>query len=122
MNNEMKETLCRTIEKIEDAKHLKNILDIIIDNNKDINITENDNGLFLYFHNLKTITYTLLIEYIKNNKCLTSPKINKKYFEYEKKDFPYESTSKLRYNNYEKEIVKKRKYEEDLKKFNNLFI
>ena len=120
MNNEKKEQLSRTISKIEDAQHLKNILDIIIDNNKDINITENENGIYLFFHNLKTPTYKLLIEYIKNNKCLTSPKINKKYFEYDNNKY-YESKKKLKFTNMEMEIIKKCQYIEDLNKFNSLF-
>lgn len=117
------EKLSQQIQKIKNKQALENIRDIIIDNNKNINITENSRGIYLCFNQLSNETYIKLDKYIK------------KYFDNLKEDndtseYPsiitshdgsnYDNNSKLKFSNKEKNLIKKRLYDKALQKNSEL--
>lgn len=59
------EKLVDNISKIKNRSHLETIRDIIVQCNPSVQITENNNGLFLRFESLKTETYTKIISFLK---------------------------------------------------------
>lgn len=117
------EKLVNKISKIRKKIYLEKIRDIIIECNPNIKITENTNGLFFHFHNLTTETY--------DNISLLLKKIDKKKKSYDN-DFvstecPYRSSSidntfdtKIKYSNREKNIIKRKIYDQALDLNNSL--
>lgn len=59
------EKIVDSISKIKKKSYLEKIRDIIIDNNPNIKITENTNGLFFHFDNLTNNTYKEIEIYIR---------------------------------------------------------
>ncbi len=122
------EKLSQKIQKIKKKKNLEEIRDIIIDNNSELNITENSYGIYLCFNQLTPKTFQKLEKYVKNyfdiekhNKTSSTYNIpysstneeeNTKYLP---NDFLYDQNSRLKFSNKEKNLIKKRLYDKALK-------
>jgi hypothetical protein len=116
----MKERLAEKISKITNKKDIISIFKIIYENNTSIisNITENNNGLHMFFHNLSDITYEKLHKKIKSiNKkrkyFIDSDSCNTdEYKPYSNDEFPSQKgiKPKLKFSNKEKNILNKIKY------------
>lgn len=121
---EMKQQLTSEIEKLQKKRHFVNILRIIKSNNPNIELTENKNGIFLFFDNLTDKTYIDINTYLQNIK-------NKKKNEKIDTDLLLSLTetdtidTKLKFSNKEKSLIKKKMYNnvvdiqnEEAKEFN----
>jgi len=117
------EKLSQKIKKIKKKKILEKIKDIIIDNNPNINITENSYGIYLCFNELTNDTFIKLDKYIK--KYLSEENVTKTISEnnniinsinnnYSKNDYFFEDNSRLKFSNKEKNLLKKRLYDKAL--------
>jgi len=117
------EKLSQKIKKIKKKKILETIRDIIIDNNPNINITENSYGIYLCFNELTNDTFIKLDKYIK--KYLSEENVTKTISEnnniinsinnnYSKNDYFFEDNSRLKFSNKEKNLLKKRLYDKAL--------
>lgn len=105
------------IENVKNKKFHHKIFDIIYAENKDIN--QNSNCTFMYFHNLKDATYTLLENELKNIKKKKPKKFAlEKYVPYSSEDFPSQVgiAPKLKYSNREKNLIKKKRYNKNINK------
>ncbi len=122
------EKLSQRIQKIKKKKNLEEIRDIIIENNSDINITENSYGIYLCFNQLTQKTFQKLEKYVKNyfdieknNKTSSAYNIpysstnDEENVKYSTNDFLYEQNSRLKFSNKEKNLIKKRLYDKALK-------
>lgn len=113
----------RDIEKIKNKKFLNEVRNIILTFNPNISITKNENGIYLYFHNLKHQTYTALTTHIKKYKSLNEinkvESIDSDCITYSNIDYPFEGNSKLKYSNREKNIIKRKMYDFELKTQNH---
>lgn len=120
-NFEDKKVIARRIEKLcetPNKKELEKICDIIVEHNPNIQITSTNNGIFIEFHNLKNETYISLQKYFDSfnttNTCNTDSceknDSQSEYKPYVTEEYPYEDISKLRFNNKEKNMLKKQKY------------
>lgn len=113
---EKKKKLADRISKLKRKQDMVNILEIIYQDNKDI--TENQNGLFMFFHNLDNSTYYKIENYLKTlvKKKSEDTTSDKEYTSYEKSEFPDQETlsPKLKYSNKEKNIIKRQRYEDKL--------
>jgi len=113
--------LAKRINKITKKKHLINIFKIIQDNNAEF--TENDNGVFILFHNLPNDAYLKIEEYVndvynnhqqkKLNNELTTNTIDN----FTNSDSSLDNNNNININNKllsnkEKIILKRKKYEE----------
>jgi hypothetical protein len=119
---EKRKRLADKISKIKRKEHLVKVLEIIYQDNKDI--SENDNGLFLFFHKLNNGTYhkiDLFLRSISKKKTsdeniseTTSDK--KEFSSYIKNEFPDQEKldPKLKYSNKEKNLIKRQRYTEHL--------
>jgi hypothetical protein len=128
---EKKKRLAEKIEKITEKKYLLEIRNIIIQNNPTLEITKNNNGLFMKFQSLSDKTYDEIEKLIN--------KINKHRIKISlSEDIPDEKKSsesgdkaiitetlpkrshdvskKLRLTNTENQILNRRKYEKELMK------
>jgi len=126
---EMKQQLANEIEKIRKKKYLINILKIIKMKNPDIEITENKNGIFIFFNDLTNETYNDLKTYIiqlKEKKEKTLDSVDSNIFLTVSET---ETNTKLKYSNREKSLIKKKLYDnvvssqnEDAKKYKKKLI
>ena len=125
-NYELKKELAKEIEKIKKKKYLLNILKIIFENEPNKKFIENDNGIFMFFHNYKNETYIKIKNYIKkikNNKKNTTSEDSITLSE--NKYIPYESDNanmsnlkinSIRLSNKEKNLIKRKVFSNNLKK------
>ncbi len=122
------EKLSQKIQKIKKKKNLEEIRDIIIINNKKLNITENSYGIYLCFNQLSDETFIKLDKYIKkyndseknvlsastfNISC--TPTNDNENSGYSNNNYLYDQNSRLKFSNKEKNLIKKRLYDRALK-------
>jgi hypothetical protein len=121
------EKLSQKIQKIKRKKNLEDIRDIILENNKNLKITENSYGIYLCFNQLSSDTYSKLDKYVKkyfemeltNKKTssftipLSSQNEDDKYSNND--NYIYDGNSRLKFSNKEKNLIKKRLYDKALK-------
>lgn len=142
---EKKQILVKQISKLKKKDMIK-ILEIIYADNK--NITENQNGLFMYFNKLNDSTYEKIESYLKSVKKANELKetneikeINElkesekeidetndtqnqeknKFITYAKNEFsdtPTQLQQKIKYSNREKNIIKRKRYNEQISENN----
>jgi len=125
-----KKKLAEKIMKIQNKDQLLKIKKIIFDENPSLSVVKNSTGILLYFQNLKTSTYYKLENYISNNtlkKCIKKmnniESIENTIFS----DLNVSSSenissikqSEYKYSNKEKNIIKRKNYEETLNKINS---
>ena len=120
-NYEKKKRLAEKISRIKKKKDLIKIFEIIYEENKQI--SENNNGIFMFFHNLSEKAYQNVEQYLKNMKkrrteartesdlsektnTVCSPKDDMTELE--------NLSPKLRYSNREKNIIKRLRYDETI--------
>lgn len=125
-DSEKKKRLANRISKVKNKKHLVHIYEIISKNN--VNITENNNGMYMYFQDLSNSTYKELDIYLKsirkntesNNETLSTEK--KEYTPYTQDEFPDQEYlgAKLKYSNKEKNIVKKKLFNQHMSNNKNV--
>jgi len=114
-----KKRLADKISTIKKKEYLFRILNIIKDETN--SITSNNNGLFMYFHNLSDITYDkisdIIEEYDSEYDCLDKEyKIfvtKASYKPYSTDDLPSQTTMspKLKYSNKERNLLKRKHYD-----------
>ncbi len=126
------EKLSPKIQKIKRKKNLEDIRDIIINNNPELNVTENSNGIYLCFNQLSNDTFLKVDKYVKkyfeneaNKKISTDMAItitstvteddNNKVTSYIQENYLYDDNSRLKFSNKEKNLIKKRLYDKALK-------
>ena len=121
------EKLSQKIKKLKKKKYLEEIRDIIITNNPKLNITENSYGIYLCFNELTNDTFIKLEKYVK--KCLELEEVKKNNSDFnfinsfqsdkneEKKNHNnfFDTNSRLKFSNKEKNLLKKRLYDKALK-------
>lgn len=120
--HDKKKKLAEKISKIKKKEVLVKIFEIIYADNK--NITENNNGLFMFFHKLQDSTYEKLENYIKElnnkrqlNKSTTLTESDstekKEFIPYSKDEFPAQDGMgpKLKFSNKEKNLIKRKRYD-----------
>jgi hypothetical protein len=110
------------IEKIKNKKILSDIKDIILSINPDISITKNANGIYLCFNDLIPDTYSKLFDIIKKVKNNLNDGLTNESdgVNYSTTEFPFEGNSKLKYSNKEKNLIKRKLYEQELKIQNSI--
>ncbi|ARF09229.1 hypothetical protein Catovirus_2_178 [Catovirus CTV1] len=113
------EKLADKINKIRKKKYLEEIRDIIINNNPNIKITENSNGLFFHFHNLTDDTYSKINSFLKKinrakRSLETSDILSSEHMPYSNEENPFAADSKLKYSNKEKNLIKRKNYDNEL--------
>jgi hypothetical protein len=120
MNNnytyEQKEKLARRINKIKNKSKLIDVLKIIQKDSSYDGMTENNNGIFMLFHNLSNDTYYKIEKYLKKNfnnasdeqftDSQSTNNIENSYMN----DFDLDNQSKFKYSNKEKCIIKRKLY------------
>lgn len=125
-SSDKKKRLADKISKLKKKEDMVKILEIIYEDNK--NITENQNGLFMFFHKLNEQTYYKIEQYIKkiNKRHMSEDRSDalsdkKEYKSYSADDFPEQEklNPKLKYSNKEKNIIKRQRYDEHLNNENN---
>ena len=124
---EKKKRLAEKISKVKRKEDMVKIFEIIYQDNK--NITENQNGLFMFFHKLNDSTYHKIDLFLRSttskkktldgNNTTTSEcrsENTKEYTSYVKNDFPDQESlnPKLKYSNREKNLIKRQRYDEHL--------
>ena len=123
---EKKKRLADKISKVKNEKDMLNMLEIIYEDNK--NITENQNGLFMMFHNLNDSTYYKLDAYLKSiakKRRLTSSASDsisekKEYQSYIKEDLEDNRINPhMKYSNKEKNLIKRNRYDNLIKSENS---
>lgn len=124
--------LANKISKIKRKRTLVRIYEIIIETpgNDNVCSTQNNNGLFMYFHKLNEETYRAIENYLtlldKKKSCDINPissedNVFEKYTPYSQDDFPTQKGIglKLKYSNREKNIIKRRRYDKNISAQNN---
>jgi hypothetical protein len=119
--HEKKKKIADKITKITNKKDQLRLFKIIYEDNKQI--TENNNGLFMFFHKMNNQTYLKLekeLKKINKKKKYYIDSVNSESFSTEKKeytpytleDFPSQKgiSPKLKYSNKEKNLLKIQKY------------
>lgn len=108
---EQKERLMTLINGINKKKYYIKIYKIIKDNNPTIEITENDNGILLFFDKLTDITYEQLNDYIKiiNSKQKVDTSSDTLFTS---DNDSFLDDSNVKYSNKEKSFIKKKMYNE----------
>lgn len=118
------EKINNDISKIKKKEYLENIRDIIIENNPNIKITENTNGLFVHFHNLTNNTYKELEKYIRNannkkkKKKTDSTNTLSEYVPYSTDEHTYCNDGKMKYTSKEKILMKRNMYYNEINNVN----
>jgi hypothetical protein len=114
-----KQKLATSISKLKKKEDMINIMNII--SKDDVNITENQNGLFLIFNDLSDNTYYKIENYLTSlkktsitNSDTSSDK--KKYASYCIDDL---NPQDIRYTSKERNIIKKQRYENIINEINN---
>ena len=125
-----KKKLAEKIMKIQNKDQLLKIKKIIFDENPSLSVVKNSTGILLYFQNLKTSTYYKLENYISNNtlkKCIKKmnniESIENTIFSdlnvSSSENLSIVKQSEYKYSNKEKNIIKRKNYEETLNKINS---
>jgi len=122
-----KKRLAKKISQLKKKEDMVKILEIIYADNK--NITENQNGLFMFFDKLNDSTYHKIDLYLRS---IVKKKISEeesseknKFTTYAKNEFsdtvlnPVSDNPKMKYSNREKNIIKRQRYSEQLNSENN---
>lgn len=116
-----KKRLARQIQSIKDVQKLIEIVNIIREHNQDLVISENDNGIFLKFNDLSQSTYpavkTIIKEILKKSTPVSSTTESSTNVSQNKDDV--DNLVKYKYNNCEKNLLKKQKYNEAIAKNNS---
>lgn len=115
------EKLARKISKIRNPKNLEKIRDIIINNNPNLTVTENSNGVFMCFNNLSNNTYVLLENFIRNINLQSSissiENLNSSISESLNNQISinnnFDNTA-IKLSNKEKNILKRKMYDDEL--------
>lgn len=124
---EKKKRLAKKIGALKRKEDLVKVLEIIYADNK--NITENQNGLFLFFERLNDATYHKIDLYLRSSikKKISDDELSDKhgFVTYAKNEFSDSkletlSDSKLKYSNREKNIIKRKNYSEHLNSENGI--
>lgn len=119
--HEDKKRLADKISTIKKKEYLFKILKIIKNEKQDI--TSNNNGLFMYFHNLSDKAYDDITEIIEEYDADNSDDytdqifIEKASYEpYATDEFPSQTTMspKLKYSNKERNLLKRKRYDNRL--------
>ncbi len=131
--HDKKKKLADKISKIKKKEVLVRIFEIIYSDNKDI--TENNNGLFMFFHKLKDSTYEKLDSFLRevnnNNKKSASKTTStttttsssetdsadkKEFIPYTRDEFPAQDgmSPKLKFSNKEKNLIKRKRYDKTI--------
>jgi len=124
ITHEIKKKIASRISKIRNKEELVNIFNIIKEEKKNNHVTENNNGLFMYFHDLEDSTYEKIEKEIKrinnkkkrihseNNGSETNSSEIQEYKPYSQEEFPSQSgiSAKLKFSNKEKNLLKREKY------------
>jgi hypothetical protein len=128
-SHEQKEKLARKINKIKNKQKLIDILKIIQKDELYGGITENDNGLFMLFHKLNDETYFKIEKILKKNIKTTSDNPNTEPYtdsahtesynentitSYSADNYQFDNQSRLKYSNKEKNIIKRKLYDDAL--------
>ena len=132
-SHERKKKLANKISKITNKKDQVKLFEIIYTDNK--SITENNNGLFMFFHKMSNETYIKLekeLRRINKKKKYYSDSINsdtystekREYKPYTQDDFPAQKgiSPKLKYSNKEKNLLKRHRYDKNINMDNNFSV
>lgn len=117
---EQKERLARRISKFKKQKYHQDIEKIITKFNPELDITTNPHGKFMYFHDLKKETYYALEKYVKKIlkfKTLSETSDTQyasEIIKYSEDDDPFSNNPKLRYSNKERNIIKRKIYDNQI--------
>jgi Bromodomain extra-terminal - transcription regulation len=118
---EKKKRLADRISKLKKKEDMIKIFEIIYQDNK--NITENQNGLFMFFHTLDDSTYHKIDLYLRSSVKKRSPTdtTSESYSSYVKNEFPDQEklNPKLKYSNREKNLIKRQRYDNHLNNESN---
>ena len=110
------ERIVDNISKIKKKVYLEKIRDIVIENNPNIKITENTNGLFFHFDNLTNNTYKEIEKYIKKiskKKKNSDSNTLSEYVPYSTDEYTLRD-SKIKYTGKEKVLMKRNIYYNEL--------
>lgn len=115
--HDMKKKLAQQIQGIKSKKTLIEIGCIIQEDSPEI--SENSNGLFMFFESLKDETYEKLSKIVngqKNSNSDSPASEQKSYKPFFHDEFPSERdmNPKLRYNNKEKSLIKRKQYDKEI--------
>lgn len=117
ISHERKKVIKDKIEKIKKKRYLIEIFKII-NSDSSINKSENNNGIFLYFNNLKDGIYLKLERYldiIENEDNVTETDFSTTFSETNSTNIIDEDYgTKLKLSNKEKNIIKKKQYDKIL--------
>lgn len=118
--HKQKKVLANKISQIESVTDIAVICQIIkndgsFDYKK--SVTQNNNGIFMYFHNLEDETYNNLEKYIigitktseyssEDRKCYTP-------YNYDEFELSPSDGKKMKYSNKEKSLLKRQRYEQE---------
>lgn len=108
------------IEKLNNKLKYLKVLKIIIKNNKNIILSYNDNGTFLFYHNLKLNTYVEIENYLKSFKKIVIDTTLQEYKNYSNNVFYkdndiFSKNKKIKYSILEKKILLSRIRDNQLK-------
>ena len=112
--------LVERIEKVKKKRHLKKIYQIIKED--DVSMNQNSNGVFMFFDQLSMITYEKLEDYLDSLKkkevdastsSVTSSD-NHIYHSFYNDGISHTITPKLRYSNREKNLIKRKNYDDEI--------
>lgn len=127
-SHERKQKLADKIASIKKKKDLVKVFEIINEENPQVteNKTENNNGLFMFFHKLENRTYYKIEKYldkVNKERHYYSDSVNsansdtcsekREYVPYMKDEFPEQTgiSPKLKFSNKEKNWIKRRRYD-----------
>ena len=130
-SNKQKMRLKKQIEQIKKKKDLVAIYEILQQDN--INVTTNNNGMFMFFHNLDNKTYAELEKFLlklnKQKYCDVGSTTDetyserKEYMPYVADEFPSQKgiEPKFKYSNREKNIIKRIQYNKNINSENGAY-
>lgn len=105
------------IEKLNNKHKYLRILSIITKHNKNIKLSNNDNGVFIFYHNLNEGTYKAIEKYLNKNEKkrikieFPKPYNNNPFEDMLDVDDPFEGT-KMKYTAREKRIIISKRLDE----------
>ena len=121
---EKKKKLAERIGRIKKKDDLKAIFSIIKEENKSLATSNNDNGIFMMFHNLSNSTYYRIEKHIRQiniqnqeiSESASETSEKKTYKPYTIDDFPAQEklSPKLKYSNKEKNLIKRQRYNDNI--------
>lgn len=117
-SHKQKKLLAKKISDIEKKHHILNICEIIKNDSSHKEVTENNNGVFMHFQNLNNETYIKIEQYIENisitNASSTPLSSDDVYtpYSYDEYNIQPNSSSKIKYSNKEKNIIKRKRYDQ----------